>query len=227
MQDNTVRVLIVDDQYVARSFFEVHVGMMRRYELAASLPSAEEAVAWCVEHPVDLIIMDVVMKTGLDGLTCARSIKSTHPEIKIILTTSLAESRWIDKAREAKIDSFWFKEYSDIPLIEVMERTLRGESVYPESLPNPEFGKVTKYDLTKRELDVLRELTQNRTNEEIGRDMGISPHTVKRHVESMLAKTGYKSRVDLAVNARVLGLVVHDDDLTRNAQISAKRTQSE
>ncbi len=227
MQDNTVRVLVVDDQYVARSFFEVHVGMMRRYELAASLPSAEEAVAWCMAHPVDLIIMDVVMKTGLDGLTCARSIKSTHPEIKIILTTSLAESRWIDKAKESRIDSFWFKEYSEIPLVEVMERTLRGESVYPDSLPNPEFGKVTKYDLSKRELDVLRELTQNRTNEEIGREMGISPHTVKRHVESILAKTGFKSRVDLAVNARVLGLVVHDDDLTRNAQISAKRTQSE
>ncbi len=218
MQDKAFRVLVVDDQYVARSFFEVHVGMMRKYELAASLPSAEEAVAWCMEHPVDLVIMDVVMKTGLDGLTCARSIKTSHPEVKIILTTSLAESRWIDTAREAKIDSFWFKEYSDISLIEVMERTMRGERVYPESLPNPEFGKVTKYDLSERERDVLRELTQNRTNEEIGRELGISPHTVKRHIESILIKTGFKSRVELAVNARVLGLVVHDDDLTRNAR---------
>ena len=227
MQDKTVRVLVVDDQYVARSFFEVHVGMMRRYELAASLPSAEEAVAWCMENPVDLVIMDVVMKTGLDGLTCARSIKSSHPEIKIILTTSLAESRWIDRAKEAKIDSFWFKEYSEIPLFEVMERTLRGESVYPDSLPNQEFGRVRKYDLSERERDVLRELTQNSTNEEIGRDLGISPHTVKRHIESMLAKTGYKSRVDLAVNARVLGLVVHDDDLARIANPPAKMTGSE
>ncbi len=217
MREKT-KVLVVDDQYVARSFFEIHVEMLNRYELAASLANAEQAVAWCTEHPVDLVIMDVMMKYGLDGLTCAGMIKYDHPEIKIILTTSTAEARWIEKARRAKIDSFWFKEYSDIPLIEVMERTLRGESVYPESLPNPEFGKVTKYDLTKRELDVLRELTQNRTNEEIGRDMGISPHTVKRHVESILAKTGFKSRVDLAVNARVLGLVVHDDDLTRNAR---------
>ncbi len=210
--DEKIRVLVVDDQYVARSFFEIHVEMTKRYELVASLANAEQAVAWCMEHPVDLVIMDVMMKYGLDGLTCARTIKNNHPDIKIILATSTAESKWIEKARAASIDSFWFKEYSDTPLTEVMDRTMNGESVYPDTQPNPEFGEVTKYDLSERELEVLRELTRNLTNEEIAEDLHISPHTVKRHIENLLAKTGYKSRVDLAVNARVLGLVVHEDD---------------
>lgn len=215
-----IRVLVVDDQYVARSFFELHVGMSTRYELAASLPNAEQAIAWCLEHPVDLVIMDVVMKYGLDGLTCARAIKKDRPQIKIILTTSMAEARWIEKAKKAKIDSFWFKEYSEIPLTEVMDRTMNGESVYPSSPPNPNFGEITKYDLSERELEVLRELTLNLTNEEIAEILHISPHTVKRHVENMLAKTGFKSRVDLAVNARVLGLVVHEGDQTNTADVS-------
>ncbi|MBR2583537.1 MAG: hypothetical protein IKD61_09110 [Oscillospiraceae bacterium] len=47
----------MDDQYVARSFFELHVEMTKRYELVASLPNAEQAVAWCAEHPVDLVII--------------------------------------------------------------------------------------------------------------------------------------------------------------------------
>ncbi len=209
------KVLIVDDQYVARSFFEIHVEMTKRYELAASLATAEQAVAWCMEYSVDLVIMDVMMKRGLDGLTCARTIKSNHPEIRIILATSTAESRWIEKARQAGIDSFWFKEYSDIPLTQVMDRTMNGESVYPDSLPNPDFGEVTKYDLSKRELEVLRELTRNLTNEEIAEDLHISPSTVKRHIENMIAKTGFRSRVDLAVNARLLGLVVHEDNRTK------------
>ena len=211
-----IKVLVVDDQYVARSFFEIHVAMTKRYELAASLSSAEQAVVWCEENPVDLVIMDVMMKYGLDGLTCARTIKSAHPQIKIILTTSTAEAKWIEKARNARIDSFWFKEYSDIPLTEVMDRTINGESVYPDIAPNPDFGDVSKYDLSDRELEVLRELTRNLTNEEIAEELHISPHTVKRHIENMLAKTGYKSRVDLAVNARVLGLVVHEDDRKKN-----------
>ena len=64
-----VRVLVVDDQYVARSFFEIHVKMAKEYELVGSLSTAEQAVAYCLEHPVDLVIMDVMMKYGLDGLT--------------------------------------------------------------------------------------------------------------------------------------------------------------
>ncbi len=207
-----IKVLVVDDQYVARSFFEIHVEMAKRYELAASLANAEQAIAWCMEHPVDLVIMDVMMKYGLDGLTCARIIKSNHPQIRIILTTSTAEARWIEKAKKARIDSFWFKEYSEIPLTEVMDRTMNGESVYPGIPPNPDFGEISKYDLSERELEVLRDLTRNLTNEEIAEDLHLSPYTVKRHIENMLAKTGYKSRVDLAVNARVLGLVVHEDD---------------
>ena len=213
------KVLVVDDQYVARSFFEIHVEMLNRYELAASLANAEQAVAWCTEHPVDLVIMDVMMKYGLDGLTCAGMIKYDHPEIKIILTTSTAEARWIEKARRAKIDSFWFKEYSDMPLTEVMDRTMNGESVYPDSLPNPDFGEIRKYNLSERELDVLRELTRNLTNEEIAEVLQISPHTVKRHIENLLAKTGYKSRVDLAVNAKMIGLVVHEEDRMQNKPI--------
>ena len=218
MREKT-KVLVVDDQYVARSFFEIHVEMLNRYELAASLGNAEQAVAWCTEHPVDLVIMDVMMKYGLDGLTCAGMIKYDHPEIKIILTTSTAEARWIEKARRAKIDSFWFKEYSDIPLTEVMDRTMNGESVYPDSPPNPDFGEIRKYNLSERELDVLRELTRNLTNEEIAEVLQISPHTVKRHIENLLAKTGYKSRVDLAVNAKMIGLVVHEEDRMQNKPI--------
>ena len=204
--------VVVDDQYVSRSFFEIQVQMSKGYELAASLSGAEQAIAFCDAHPVDLVIMDVMMKYGLDGLTCAKTIHHNNPGVKIILTTSTAEARWIDEAREAGIDSFWFKEYSDIPLTEVMDRTMRGESVYPSTPPNPTFGEVKKYDLSKRELEVLRELTRNLTNEEIAEELYISPHTVKRHIENILVKTGFKNRIDLAVNARTIGLVVHEDD---------------
>ena len=209
-----IRVVVVDDQYLARGFFEGLVRMSERYELAASLSGAEQAVAFCDEHPADLIVMDVMMKRGLDGLTCARSIKASHPEVKIILTTSTAEAEWIDRARRAKIDSFWFKEYSEISLTEVMERTMRGESVYPDSLPNPEFGDARKADLTEREQAVLRELTRNSTNEEIAQRLGVSANTVRTHIQHMLEKTGYKNRIDLAVNAKALGVVVHEDDRT-------------
>ena len=209
-------VVVVDDQFVSRSFFEIQVEMSKDFGLAASLASAEQAIAFCLAHPVDLVIMDVMMKYGLDGLTCARTIRLNNPGVKIILTTSTAEARWIGEAREAGIDSFWFKEYSAVALTEVMDRTMDGESVYPDSPPNPDFGNAEKTDFSERELEVVRELTRNLTNEEIAEKLNISPHTVKRHIENMLVKTGYKNRIDLAVNAKALGVVVDEDDRTEN-----------
>ncbi len=91
-----------------------------------------------------------------------------------------------------------------------------GERVFPDSPPNPDFGDAEKTDFSERELEVLRELTRNLTNEEIAVKLHISPHTVKRHIENMLMKTGYRNRIDLAVNAKTLGLVVHEDDRTGN-----------
>ena len=160
--------------------------------------------------------MEVMIKHGMDGLTCARSIKANNPEVKIILTTSTAEAEWIEKARRAGIESFWFKEYSAVSLSEVMDCTMAGESVYPDSPPNPEFGAALKADLTEREQDVLRELTRNYTNEETAARLYISVNTVRNHIQHMLEKTGYKNRIDLAVNAKALGVVVHEDDRTGN-----------
>ena len=211
-----IQVVVVDDQYLARGFFEGLVRMSERYELAASLPVAEQAVAWCLDHPADLVIMDVMMKHGMDGITCARSIKANNPEVKIILATSTAEAEWIGKARRARVESFWFKEYSAVSLTEVMDRTMAGESVHPDSPPNPEFGGAMKADLTEREQAVLRELTRNYTNEEIAARLNISVNTVRTHIQHMLEKTGFRNRIDLAVNAKALGLVVHEDDRTGN-----------
>ena len=100
---------------------------------------------------------------------------------------------------------------------------MNGESVYPGIPPNPDFGEIKKYDLSVRELEVLRELTRNLTNDEIAEELHISPHTVKRHIENMFAKTGFKSRIDLAVNARILGLVVHEEERTKSG---TKRRQT-
>ena len=209
------RVVIADDQYVARGFFEMYVKMSVDFELAASLATAEQAVEYCRKNPVELVIMDVVMKQGLDGLTCAEAIKNNNRNIKIILATSTAEYRWIEKAKKAGIESFWFKEYDESSLLEVMDKTMKGISVYPGREPDPVFGDAKKSELSARELEILRELTANRSNEEIAEKYAIPVSTVKHLIDNMLFKTGYTNRLELAVNAKSLGLVVHEDDRTR------------
>ena len=206
------RVLVVDDQNISRGFFEMYVRASVNYELAAGLRTAQEAVRYVDENKVDLLILDVMMQDGIDGLTAAEMIKQKHPEVKIILTTSTSETSWEQKAKDAGSESFWYKEYDEHGLLEIMERTLNGESIYPADEPNVPFGKITRADLTDREIEILRELTASRTNEEIAESLVISVNTVKRHIQNIMEKTGFESRLELAMNAKSIGLVVNDSD---------------
>ncbi len=216
-----IRVVVADDQNISRGFFEMYVRASNRYELSASLRTAQEAVDYVDIHDTGLLILDVMMQEGIDGLTAAGLIKQKHPDLKIILTTSTSETSWEDKAREIGVESFWYKEYDDHSLIDIMDRTAGGGSVYPTEPPRVSFGRIQRSELTERELDVLRELTASLTNEEIAEKLHISVNTLKRHLQNIMEKTGFDSRLDLAMHARLLGLVVHDDERTNQHKDSS------
>ncbi|MCR5477065.1 MAG: response regulator transcription factor [Lachnospiraceae bacterium] len=116
----------------------------------------------------------------------------------------------MERARSIGVESFWYKEVQERPILEVMERTMAGESVYPDHTPVVELGNTVSTELTDRELDVLRELTDGASNKEIADSLGISERTVKMHINNMLAKTGFRSRLELAIKARTGGIVIHD-----------------
>ena len=210
------KVVVADDQNISRGFFEMYVRAANEYELLAGLRTARDAVKFVDEHETDLLILDVMMQDGIDGLSAAEIIKKDHPEVKIILVTSASETNWEEKARNIGVESFWYKEYDEHGLLDMMNRTMNGESVYPSDAPRVPFGKVNRTNLTERELEVLRELTGSLTNEEIADKLHISVNTVKRHLQNIMEKTGFASRLELAMNVRMLGLVIHDDERTNH-----------
>ena len=75
--------VIVDDEMISRGYMELFIKSSRRYEIAASLPF-EGALAWCRENtPPDLVILDVMMTSGVDGLTAAGEIKRRYPRVEV------------------------------------------------------------------------------------------------------------------------------------------------
>ena len=78
------------------------------------------------------------------------------------------------------------------------------------------IGLVNSTEFTKREIEILREMTGGYSNQEIGEKLGISVNVVRNHISNMLEKTGFRSRTQLAVKARSTGLVIldkSDDDI--------------
>ncbi len=203
------KVLIADDQKMVRQMFETAVNSSPEFEIAGMAQTAEEAVEFCTKTNADLVLMDVVMGIGMDGLDAARLIKQANRDVKILLVTSMPESSYIGRAKEIGVESFWYKEVQEQPLLEIMDRTMAGESVYPETMPAIRFGHIVSTELTDTETALLRALMSGASNKEIGEQLYMSESTVKRHIAEMLAKTGFKSRLQLAIEARGGGLVIN------------------
>ncbi len=196
-----VNVLIVDDQRTARQILEDAVlSNADRYRLVRSIENASMAEMYCMRGGVDLILMDVYTAHRENGLEAAAKIKKNHPRIKIIIVTSLPEHSFIQKARAAGCESFWYKDVCEEDLLSVMDRTMAGASIYPDAAPVLQIGEAKSVEFTKRELEVLREKVNGCSNQEICQRLNIKKSTLDYHMNNILSKTGYPNTVRLAMD---------------------------
>ncbi len=203
-------VMVVEDQAMPRQLFEAFIAMSDKYTLVHSIKNADMADVYCEKSDIDLILMDVCTELNSNGLDAAERIKAKHPEIKIIIVTSMPEFSYLERAKKIGVDSFWYKEVSEEPILSLMDRTMAGESIYPDKTPDVKFGLIKSSDLTEKELVILRELTNGDTNAEIAEKLDISQYTVRDYIQIIMEKTGFRTRTELAVRARASGIVIAD-----------------
>ena len=204
----TYRVLIVDDQIVPRQLFQSIIATTDRYEIVDMIDTARIADSYCARGNVDLVLMDVVMSDGSNGLDAAERIKKSYPKIKVIIVTSMPDALFLSRAREIGVDSFWYKEVQAQPMLELMDRTMAGEHIWPDKPPVTKLGQAEGDDFTERELEVLRLLAEGLTDAEIAEELFLSVTTVRYHVGNLMNKTGFSSRTELAVGAVRSGIAV-------------------
>ena len=202
------RVMIVDDQRLARQYFELVMAQSDRYEIVHLIESATFADTYVLRNGVDLVLMDVLMADGSSSFDAAERIKRLKPRVKVIMVTSIPEASWMDEARSRGVDGFWYKESTAETVLSVMDRVVAGESVYPAAPPDTKVGFASSAELTSREVEILRALVDGLSNDEIAERLHLAPSTVKTHMRHLLEKTGCENRTQLALTARTSGLVV-------------------
>ena len=124
-----VNVMIVEDQKLVRSILESYIKKEEGYELLSSIPGADRAADICDACRIDLILMDVQTERRENGLAAVEKIKASHPEIKIVVVTSLVDCEVLRRAREAGADSLWYKDTDEELLMEAVRRTMAGEHI--------------------------------------------------------------------------------------------------
>ena len=210
-------VLIVEDQRMAQENMEAIINSSENYTLVGILTNAADTELFCMSSQVDLILMDVCTARDESGIEACARIKNKFPEIKVIIVTSMAEYSFIEKSREANADSFWYKDCTHGELITVIERTMAGESIYPDRTPEVQLGYTTSYIITPSEYEVLRALMKSASDEEAAAMLGCSRSNIRWHVSKVLGKTGYRSRTELliAIAAKNLIIVTPDKELQK------------
>ena len=111
----------------------------------------------------------------------------------------MVEESYIKRAREAGVDSFWYKEISPEDLITVMDATMQGRQIWPGETPTVKLGVTTSDDFTEIEIKVLRLVCEGLEYSEIAEKLNYTKDNVKYHIRNILQKTGYANKTQLAI----------------------------
>ena len=192
-----IKVLLVEVRKMSRDSIIGYMKGSDRYELAAQTASAGMAEMFCMQCHIDLVLMDVCTANNEDGIEATAAIKRHFPNIKVIIVTGMTTIDLIDRARAAKADSFWYKEIEGDELLDVMDRTMTGEHIYPNETPIVQIGNMTTAEISEREFEVLRLMVEGNIDAVIAEKLCVSVPAVRYHITQLLQKTGYENRVKL------------------------------
>jgi len=213
-----IRVLIVDDHEIVRRGLEFFLASQSGFEVVGEAKNGQEAYALVKETNPDVVLMDLVMPE-MDGMDAIRLIKSSFPQVEILVLTSFVDDDKVRTAIRNGAAGYMMKDASPIELARAI-RAAAGGQVYlhPEaarrlaSIVRAKTDPAPEPDvLTERELDVVRLVARGLSNQDIAEDLSISQKTVKAHVSNILGKLGLSSRVQIALYALRQGIVPLDD----------------
>ena len=202
------RVLIVDDHQLAREGLKA-VLSGKGIDVVGMAANGEEAVVLARQLVPDIVLMDVRLGAGIDGLEATRQIAALGLPIRVLMLTLHDMPAYVREALAAGAAGYVLKDTAIGDLRAAIEQAMAGRSAVPVDLINaalraaPLPGREADLSrlLTPRERDVVELVAEGLTNKEIGRRLAISPATVKAHVERIIGKLGVADRTQAAVLA--------------------------
>jgi DNA-binding NarL/FixJ family response regulator len=213
---SAARILLADDHAVVRVGLRMVLDAEPDLEVVAEAGDGPEALAIAADGELDLAILDVSMP-GASGLAVAAELAEAHPDLRIVLLSMYAHPSFLYAALRAGASGYVLKSSADRDLVAACRSALRGEPfLYPEGLEalmreylaDPaRIEEPLDAILTPREREIVGLIADARTTNQIALQLSISPRTVERHRENILAKLGMRDRVELTRYAIRWGLV--------------------
>ena len=189
------KILIADDHTIVRTGLKTILGYQKGFRVIGEAENGEEAIAAVRRLQPDVVVMDLVMPI-MDGIRATEEIVRECPGTKVIILTTFTQSEGIATALSSGAVGALTKTATSAELSAAIRAAMRGERFVADEIQQMLDEEPPLPMLTEKQLDILRSVTRGLTNEDIGRQFGISPNSVKKQLKSIFAKLGVATRAE-------------------------------
>jgi DNA-binding NarL/FixJ family response regulator len=227
--ENSIRVLIVDDQDVVRQGLTVILKHEPNISVIGAASNGREAVELTAQLKPEVVLMDLKMPV-MNGIRATRAIIEKFPQTKIVVLTTYSADEWVFDALRAGACGFLLKDSDSADIVRAIRGAVEGEVTIDPSVAGRvlvEFNRLVAEEptasatkqpndlpaiepLTERELTVLQELANGKSNREIADTLFLSEGTVKNYISTIMSKLQANDRTHAAILALKRGLAKLD-----------------
>jgi DNA-binding NarL/FixJ family response regulator len=201
-----IRVVIVDDHEMLVQGLRASLGVDPDIEVVASAGTVEDGCAAVRLHRPDVVLMDFQLPDG-DGAQATERIKTEVPSAQVVMVTSFDDETVLVRAIEAGCSGFITKHKAVAEVAHAVRAANSGEALISPSMLARLLPRLRRreqgigVDLTPREIEVLKMLSEGLSNVAIAERLVLSLHTVRNHVQNVIGKLGAHSKLEAVATA--------------------------
>lgn len=202
------KVLLAEDQALVAQGLKLMIETDQELKVTGEARNGVEALKLCEKQWFDIAVLDIRMPEK-DGLETAREIRKRWPDMKILMLTTFNDDEYALEALRLGANGYMLKDADAETLIRSIKSCLSGglqiqgevaAKVVPRLIHKDEKPK-NNFDLTPREIDILKLVGEGKNNKEISEELALSVGTVKNHISQLLDKLNLRDRTQLAIFA--------------------------
>ncbi|MEN7550890.1 response regulator transcription factor [Rapidithrix thailandica] len=196
LQQDPVNIVIIEDTKEVREGFALILNTIPSFHIVSTYPNCEDALKRLHKDAPDILLLDIELP-GMSGIDGIRKIRKMNPEISIIIISVHTEHQMVFNALSAGATGYLTKNVSAVELVEAIRKIMEGGapmSAVIAKMVVQSFQRNPHSPLSKRETEVLTEVSQGNTYELIAEKLFISKETVKTHIKHIYDKLQVRNR---------------------------------
>lgn len=206
MQEESIRVLVVEDHHVVRQGLVALLNVVDGLEVVGEAADGVEAIAQIRKHQPAITLIDLRLPR-LSGVEVIQRIRMENPQARFIVLTTYDGDEDIYRALQAGARGYLLKDMVGDSLLDAIRAVHAGQRRIPPEVANRLAERMFRSELSAREMEVLRLIVKGKSNKEIASELGVAEGTVKIHINNLLSKLGVSDRTQATTFALQHGII--------------------